>query len=103
MRQLHGQMRVIKSDMKDISEIRKDFPLLSRKVYNKPLIYFDNAATTQKPQTVIDAVREVYTAYNGNIHRGVHAMSDLTSEAYEDSREKVRSFINADKREEIIV
>ena len=88
--------------MKDISEIRKDFPILSQKVYNKPLIYFDNAATTQKPQSVIDAVGEVYLNYNGNIHRGVHAMSDRTSEAYEESREKVRSFINADKREEII-
>jgi len=95
-------MRIIESDMKDISEIRKDFPILSRIVYNKPLIYFDNAATTQKPQTVIDAVGEVYANYNGNIHRGVHAMSDLTSEAYEDSREKVRSFINAGKKEEII-
>lgn len=88
--------------MKDISEIRADFPLLNRKVYNKPLIYFDNGATTQKPLCVLDAVREVYTNYNGNIHRGVHAMSDLTSEAYENAREKVRSFINADKREEII-
>jgi cysteine desulfurase / selenocysteine lyase len=88
--------------VKDISEIRADFPLLSRKVYNKPLIYFDNGATTQKPMCVLDAVREVYTNYNGNIHRGVHAMSDMTSEAYENAREKVRSFINAGKREEIV-
>ena len=88
--------------MKDISEIRADFPLLSRKVYGKPLIYFDNGATTQKPLCVLDAVREVYTTYNGNVHRGVHAMSDLTSEAYENAREKVRSFINAGKREEVV-
>jgi cysteine desulfurase / selenocysteine lyase len=88
--------------VKDISEIRADFPLLSRKVYNKPLIYFDNGATTQKPMCVLDAVREVYTNYNGNIHRGVHAMSDMTSEAYENAREKVRSFINAGKREEVV-
>ncbi len=88
--------------MKDISEIRADFPLLGRKVYNKPLIYFDNGATTQKPLCVLDTVREVYTTYNGNIHRGVHAMSDMTSEAYENAREKVRSFINAGKREEIV-
>ena len=88
--------------MKDISEIRADFPILIREVYNKPLIYFDNGATTQKPLCVLDAVREVYTAYNGNIHRGVHAMSDMTSEAYENAREKVRSFINAGKREEIV-
>jgi cysteine desulfurase/selenocysteine lyase len=88
--------------LKDISQIRADFPILGKKVYNKPLVYFDNGATTQKPQCVLDAVREVYTSYNGNIHRGVHAMSDLTSEAYENAREKVRSFINAARREEII-
>ncbi len=88
--------------MKDISEIRADFPILSRKVYNKPLVYFDNGATTQKPQCVLDAVNEVYVSYNGNIHRGVHFLSDMSSEAYENSREKVRSFINAAKREEII-
>lgn len=88
--------------MKDISEIRADFPLLQRKVYDKPLIYFDNGATTQKPLCVLDAVREVYTNYNGNVHRGVHAMSDMTSEAYENAREKVRAFINAGKREEIV-
>jgi cysteine desulfurase/selenocysteine lyase len=88
--------------VKDISEIRADFPLLGRRVYNKPLIYFDNGATTQKPMCVLDTVREVYTTYNGNIHRGVHAMSDMTSEAYENAREKVRSFINAGKREEIV-
>jgi cysteine desulfurase/selenocysteine lyase len=88
--------------LKRIEEIRADFPLLGKKVYGKPLIYFDNGATTQKPQCVLDAVREVYTHYNGNIHRGVHAMSDMTSEAYENAREKVRSFIGAGKREEII-
>jgi cysteine desulfurase/selenocysteine lyase len=88
--------------MRDISDIRKDFPLLNRKIYNRQLVYFDNGATTQKPQCVLDAVREVYTTYNGNVHRGVHAMSDLTSEAYENAREKVRSFINAGSRNEII-
>ena len=89
--------------MKNISEIRADFPLLSRTVYkNKPLVYFDNGATTQKPQCVLDAVREVYTNYNGNIHRGVHAMSDMTSEAYEKARETVRVFIDASKREEVV-
>jgi len=88
--------------MKDISDIRSDFPILQRRVYDKPLIYFDNGATTQKPLCVAEAVKEVYITYNGNIHRGVHAMSDLTSEAYENAREKVRSFINAGKREEIV-
>jgi len=88
--------------MKDISEIRADFPLLQQRVYGKPLIYFDNGATTQKPLCVLDAVREVYTSYNGNVHRGVHAMSDLTSEAFENARETVRLFVNATKHEEII-
>ena len=88
--------------MKDIEQIRADFPLLGRTVYGRPLVYFDNGATTQKPQCVLDAVREVYTTYNGNVHRGVHAMSDMTSEAYENAREKVRSFINAGRREEVV-
>src|SRR5450756_1836858 len=88
--------------MKSITEIRADFPILNRKVYNKPLVYFDNGATTQKPQCVLDAVDEVYKSYNGNIHRGVHFLSDMSSEAYEKAREKVKSFINADKREEVV-
>ena len=88
--------------MKDIAEIRSDFPILNRQIYAKPLIYFDNGATTQKPQCVIDAVTEVYTTYNSNIHRGVHFLSDISSEAYENAREKVRSFINAGKREEVV-
>jgi cysteine desulfurase / selenocysteine lyase len=88
--------------MKDIADIRADFPILSTKVYGKPLVYFDNGATTQKPQCVIDAVAEVYKSYNGNVHRGVHFLSDKSSEAYEAARENVRSFINADKREEIV-
>ena len=88
--------------MRDIAEIRADFPILSRKVYDKPLVYFDNGATTQKPQCVLDAVDEVYKLYNGNIHRGVHFLSEMSSEAYEKAREKVKAFINADKREEIV-
>jgi cysteine desulfurase/selenocysteine lyase len=88
--------------VRDIAEIRADFPILSRKVYDKPLVYFDNGATTQKPQCVLDAVDEVYKSYNGNIHRGVHFLSEMSSEAYEKAREKVKAFINADKREEIV-
>ena len=88
--------------MKDIAEIRADFPILNRKVYGKPLVYFDNGATTQKPKCVLDAVTEVYESYNGNIHRGVHFLSDMSSEAYEAAREKVRTFINAEKKEEIV-
>jgi cysteine desulfurase / selenocysteine lyase len=88
--------------VKSIDEIRDDFPILKRKVYDKPLVYFDNGATTQKPEVVIDALRDVYKTYNANIHRGVHQLSDLSSEAYENSREKVRSFINAAGKEEVI-
>jgi cysteine desulfurase / selenocysteine lyase len=88
--------------MKKIAEIRADFPILGRTVYGKPLVYFDNGATTQKPSCVLDAVDDVFRIYNANIHRGVHLLSDLSSEAYENSREKVRSFINAERREEVI-
>ena len=88
--------------MKDIKDIRSDFPILGTKVYGKPLVYLDNGATTQKPRIVIDAVNEVLTEYNANIHRGVHAISDRASDEYEKAREKVRSFINAGKREEVI-
>ena len=88
--------------MKDINEIRSDFPILGRDVYGKPLVYFDNGATTQKPKSVIEAITNVYTSYNANIHRGVHYLSDLASETYESARENVRSFINAGRREEII-
>ncbi len=88
--------------LKNINEIRADFPLLNKSIYNRRLVYFDNGATTQKPQCVIDAVSDVYLNYNANIHRGVHTLSDLSSAAYENAREIVRSFINAGKREEIV-
>jgi cysteine desulfurase / selenocysteine lyase len=88
--------------LKNIDEIRADFPLLHKSIYNRRLVYFDNGATTQKPQCVIDVVNDVYLNYNANIHRGVHFLSDISSAAYENAREIVRSFINAGKREEII-
>jgi cysteine desulfurase/selenocysteine lyase len=88
--------------VKSIAEIRNDFPILSRKVYDKPLVYFDNGATTQKPKPVIEALSAVYISYNGNIHRGVHFLSDQTSEAYEKARENVRAFLNVGRKEEII-
>ena len=88
--------------MKNITDIRSDFPILDSKVYGKPLVYFDNGATTQKPRCVIDKLTEVLTMYNANIHRGVHSLSDKASEEYEKAREKVRSFINAGKREEVV-
>ena len=86
----------------DVQKVRQDFPLLSRQVYNKNLIYLDNAATSQKPQQVIDTIIDYYTLRNSNIHRGVHALAAEATEAYENSREKVREFINAKHSHEII-
>ena len=88
--------------MKNIDEIRADFSILGRSVYGRRLVYLDNGATTQKPDCVIDKINEVYKSYNANIHRGVHMLSDMASDAYENAREIVREFINAEKREEII-
>jgi len=90
LRKLYGQMRITRSRLKNIDDIRNDFPILRTKVYGKPLVYFDNGATTQKPQMVLDKVNEVNTIYNSNIHRGVHALSERASEEYEIAREKVR-------------
>ena len=86
----------------DVKEIRKDFPILSEKVHNKPLVYFDNAATSQKPRIVIDTIAEYYSRFNSNIHRGVHYLSNFATEANERARETVRKFINASSTEEII-
>jgi cysteine desulfurase/selenocysteine lyase len=85
-----------------IKQIRKDFPVLSQKIYGKPLIYFDNAATTQKPQIVINTINKLYSEENSSIHRGVHFLSEKTTEAYEQAREAVRQFINAGSVNEII-
>lgn len=86
----------------DIQKIREDFPILQQKIYNRSLVYFDNAATTQRPQQVIDALNKTYTHYYGNIHRAAHFLADKATEAYEETREKVRSLINAESREQII-
>lgn len=88
--------------MYDISSIRQDFPILSRKVYNKPLIYLDNAATTQKPLCVLDAMRDEYLNVNANVHRGVHWMSQQATELHEAARETVRRFINARSAAEVV-
>lgn len=88
--------------MFDISNIRKDFPILNRKVNGKQLVYFDNAATSQKPQVVIDAIVDYYSNYNANIHRGVHTLSQEATNAYEESRVKVQKHFNAAKNHEII-
>lgn len=86
----------------DVAEIRKDFPILSEKIYNKPLIYFDNAATSQKPKQVINALVNHYSSYNANIHRGVHFLSQKASQAYDDVRRKVQEFISCNSEEEIV-
>lgn len=86
----------------NIEQIRKDFPILNETVHGKPLIYFDNAATTHKPQVVIDAVSEVYKKYNSNIHRGVHHLSNVCTQAHENARIKVQKFINAEHSHEVI-
>ena len=88
--------------MYNISDIRKDFPILSREVYGKPLVYLDNGATTQKPRQVVDAITEEYYSVNANVHRGVHFLSQEATRLHEASRERVRSFINAASTNEII-
>ena len=86
----------------DIENIRQDFPILSRDVYGKPLVYLDNGATTQKPLCVLDAMREEYLNVNANVHRGVHYLSQQATDLHEGAREEVRKFINAEKTEEIV-
>ena len=88
--------------MFDIQKIREDFPILSRMVYNKPLVYLDNAATTQKPLCVLDAMREEYLNVNANVHRGVHYLSQQATDLHEEARETVRRFINAPSPSAII-
>jgi len=86
----------------DINKIREDFPILQREVYGRPLIYLDNAATTQKPRNVVEAITEEYYSVNANVHRGVHFLSQQATELHELSREKVRKFLNAQSANEII-
>jgi cysteine desulfurase/selenocysteine lyase len=86
----------------DVNKIRNDFPILKQKINGKPLVYFDNAATSQKPQIVIDTLRKYYEEYNSNIHRGVHFLSAKATDRYEAARNRIKEFINADKSGEII-
>ena len=86
----------------NIDTIRKDFPILSQKVNGKPLVYFDNGATSQKPQVVIDAISKYYQEINANIHRGVHTLSQLATDAYEASRGKIQQHINAKSNHEVL-
>lgn len=86
----------------DVNAVRAQFPVLQREINGKPLVYLDNAATTQKPQAVIDALIEYYTQYNSNVHRGAHQLADEATRGYEKARDTVASFINAEHREEVI-
>ena len=86
----------------DVARVRRDFPILRRTVNDKPLVYLDNAATAQKPQTVIDAVTRFYSYENANIHRGVHYLSEHATAAYEDVREKARAFLGAAESRELV-
>ena len=88
--------------MYDIKKIRKDFPILDREIYNHKLVYLDNAATTQKPKQVVEAMTEEYYNVNANVHRGVHYLSQKATDLHEEAREKVRGFINAKSTSEII-
>ncbi len=86
----------------DVARVRADFPILQRAVHGRPLVYLDNAATTQKPQAVLDALAAYYTGINANVHRGVHELSERATEAYEGAREKVRAYFNAGSTREIV-
>src|SRR5205814_9927951 len=86
----------------DIARIREDFPILSMQVYGKPLVYLDNAASAQKPKTVLDRMNQAYTTEYANVHRGLHFLANAATEGYENAREKVRAFLNAKRPEEII-
>ncbi|HKA25348.1 MAG TPA: cysteine desulfurase [Candidatus Eisenbacteria bacterium] len=86
----------------DVERVRRDFPVLSRTAHGKPLVYLDNAATSQKPRVVIDAIRDYYERYNSNVHRGVHTLSEEATQAFEAARAKARAFVNAERAEEIV-
>src|ERR1700727_2856943 len=86
----------------DVNRIRADFPILATKVYGKPLVYLDNAASAQKPQAVLDRLNQAYTTQYANVHRGLHYLANEATEAYEGAREKVAGFLNAGRKEEII-
>ncbi|WP_299314378.1 aminotransferase class V-fold PLP-dependent enzyme, partial [uncultured Halomonas sp.] len=94
--------RVPESPVLDVAAIRADFPILSRQVHGRPLVYLDNAATSQTPRQVIEAFDAYYSGYNANIHRGLHTLADEATAAFEGTRETVRGFLNAAEHREII-
>src|ERR1043166_4286140 len=89
-------------DAVELEEIRDDFPILRQKVHGKPLIYFDDTATSQKPRVVIESLNDYYTRYNANVHRGIHALAERATKEYERAREKIARFINAPSTESVI-
>jgi cysteine desulfurase/selenocysteine lyase len=95
-------METVLSDIFAVESIRQDFPILNQTVHGKPLVYFDNAATTQKPRPVIEALAQYYEQFNANIHRGIHTLAERATAEYEATRDKAREFINAAHREEIV-
>src|SRR3989337_1548228 len=86
----------------DTEKIRKDFPILKREIHGKPLVYFDNAATSQKPKQVIDAISDYYKQHNANVHRGVHKLSEEATAAFEGARKKIADFVNAGDVRQIV-
>ena len=92
----------VKNGSYDVERIREDFPALAMQVYGKPLVYLDNAASAQKPRAVLERITHAYTAEYANVHRGLHYLANAATEAYEDAREKVRAFLNAARKDDII-
>jgi len=88
--------------MRDLDQIRQDFPILSKKINGRSLVYLDNGATSQKPNSVIESISDYYKSYNSNVHRGVHHLSQLATEKYEEARVLMQNFINASDKQEII-
>jgi len=95
-------MESIKTQSLDVNKIRKDFPVLSEQVHGKPLVYLDNAATTQKPRQVIETINDYYTHYNANVHRAIHQLGEKATAAYEDARRNIARFINAESARQIV-
>lgn len=92
----------VKNGFYDVTRVREDFPILAKQVYGKPLVYLDNAASAQKPNSVLERLQEAYTTEYANVHRGLHYLANAATEAYEGAREKVRAFVNAERAEEIV-
>ncbi|MBO0754510.1 MAG: cysteine desulfurase [Bradyrhizobiaceae bacterium] len=92
----------VKNGFYDVARVREDFPILATQVYGKPLVYLDNAASAQKPKSVLERLQEAYTTEYANVHRGLHYLANAATEAYEGAREKVRAFVNAERAEEIV-